>query len=237
MRLLWLILVAIILLLIFILFTLLYKFRGSQKNRIGLVLISLFFFPFTLYLYISLLGYTFYAFFASDKIIHFLVAVFDWIVMIGITNIILRVLIKLSVKPYSKISEIYSDREEHKILEQGRSLLQYSIYYTAYISIIHVPICYVLFSIYTSMSKIFLFFTPIFYPPFTIFCLIMMYIISLTLSISGGIRIRYGTKTGLILMLLPIVNIITMIKVSNEARQKMEKEGYSIGVFEVKGLK
>ncbi|GKX69016.1 hypothetical protein [Inconstantimicrobium mannanitabidum] len=203
----------LVIMIILIILLILIKNRRSNICRILMISTSLFLLPFILYTY-------------PDQLINLLILLggsaefqilLNFLIVASTTLVIMGVIIKINIKPLSKNSMAIKESNEHIRLKEGRSLLQYSIWYTLYITIIHVPICFFVIVV-SSFSPM-----VIIYAPYMIFALFIMYAVSMVMSINGAIRVKGKIVLKVvILMFIPLVNFIMMIKLSYEAKKTLE---------------
>lgn len=209
-----------ILLIILIVLIVLIKNRRFTTCRILMTSSSLFLLPFLLYIYPGLAvdGLSFILGTIKTKLAF--ETLFTFLITVSITIIIIAVLVKFNINPCFKKMVIDRERNRYITLVQGRSLLQYSIWYTLYIIIIHLPICF--FTVVVSS------FSPmvIMYAPYIIFSLFTMYGVATLMSINGAIRVKGKSVLKiLILMFIPFINFIMMIKLNYEAKKTLKEQG------------
>lgn len=207
--------VLIITLIVLIFLIIFKKFKISQML---MTFSALFLTPFLLYTYPSLLlDILLCAIGPIEKEEVF--RILPNLMIIGsLTVIIAGILIKINVKPFSKNSAEATGKKEYISLERGQRILKYSIWYTLYITITHLPFC-ILITIVSSFSPM-----VIFYGPSYIFVVIMMYGLTMLMSINGVFRVRGKSAFKiLILMFIPVVNFIMMIKLSFEAKKRLKE--------------
>ena len=203
--------------LMLIVLLILIKNRRINVCRILMISTSLFLLPFILYTYPGQVMDVLTLLFGSAEKAKIFKILFNFLIIASTTLVIMGVIIKINIKPFSKSSVVSKESNEYIKLKQGRSLLQYSIWYTLYITIIHVPIC--LFTMVVSS------FSPmvVIYAPYIIFSLFIMYGVSTFMAINGAIRVKGKVVFKvLILMFIPFLNFIMMIKLSNEAKKTLE---------------
>lgn len=210
-----------ILLITLIVLIVLIKNRRFTICRILMTSSSLFLLPFLFYIYPGLAMNTLSFILGTIKTKLAFQTLFTFLITVSITIIIIGVLIKFNIKPFSKNSIVGRERNGYITLDQGRILLQYSIWYTLYITIIHVPIC-LLMIVVSSFSPM-----VIIYAPYIIFSLFTVYGIATLMSINGAIRVKEKPVLKvLILMFIPFVNFIMMIKLSYDAKKTLKEHGY-----------
>lgn len=212
--------------LLIILIALIFLIKNRRRNvcRILMIATSLFLVPFLFYIYPSVLLST-----LSYSVLTmgggmFFQTWFVFFITLSITIMIMAVLIKINVKPFSKKALIMGEGNEYVKLERGKSLLQYSIWYTLYITIIHIPICLFIIIIcsFSPMAMI--------YAPYVIFSLISMYGPAVIMSINGSIRVKGKPILRLlILMLIPFVNFIMMIKLNYDVKKTLKEWDTNFG--------
>lgn len=194
-------------------------------------ILSLLLFPFLVYTYTSYIALTvLLSFPTSYKSI--VISVVSWFCIIGVSVIAIIILLKNNIFPKPKFSN--STNRKVTILEQGKSLLKYSLLYAIYISFSHLPInLLLLYS--SSIIVMFIPHFPLVYlgVVFIIANISIIYTLFLVFSINGVIRVLVGVNElniygflYILLVFIPIINIVILGILITKANNEINSSTY-----------
>lgn len=194
-------------------------------------ILSLLLFPFLVYTYTSYIALTvLLSFPTSYKSI--VISVVSWFCIIGVSVIAIIILLKNNIFPKPKFNN--STNRKVTILEQGKSLLKYSLLYAIYISFSHLPInLLLLYS--SSIIVMFIPHFPLVYlgVVFIIANISIIYTLFLVFAINGIIRVLIGVNEFniygflyILLVFIPIINIVILGVLITKANNQINSSTY-----------
>lgn len=194
-------------------------------------ILSLLLFPFLVYTYTSYIALTvLLSFPTSYKSI--VISVVSWFCIIGVSVIAIIILLKNNIFPKPKFNN--STNRKITILEQGKSLLKYSLFYAIYISFSHLPInLLLLYS--SSIIVMFIPHFPLVYLSviFIIVNISIIYTLFLVFAVNGVIRVLVGVNElniygflYILLVFIPIINIVILGILITKANNEINSSTY-----------